>query len=567
MNFIILVNHSNSIAVDHLRHRGDEESDPLLFCRFQELMDMTAEDVSRAIWLWWVDINDTIKDTHNVSRETYIKIVWILLNNSDFNKAKDTYSDIISKWDFTLIKRELVLRCLNVRDAIKSSDEHVITLELDKLNDFVVLSESILRLTLKKADVNEIRKSFDTEEEEYLLNVNKFARIFAKILFSLSKRLDNLTKYWNLINLVNELGVAYWSNLHIQPYSQSGKKEDIEKEYHNNVDFVNNKNLSWINLFKSKMYRVKIYLKFCKEMGNNWYSLNDSDLSSKSEHIDFLMETYNSFNDWKKLDSLNVVLSDLIEKINWGQENISHLLKIVFYLISFEESVDVGVVEKLIHEVNEKQLRDHNYSEFLELYRIRELQKSIKDQKAIENATIDQLTWVKNRWAFDEALQKFIDKIWREENNQKSHWLIMFDIDKFKEINDKNWHTTWDEVLKLFAQCIQSNIRKTDEFFRYWGEEFALLMSCKNSDKLYSVIDNIRKKLESQDYSGVKLGESVTASIWITTINTDKINEDADFIDEADQALYLAKKTWRNKTLIYNENTHRELEEVKNSSE
>jgi diguanylate cyclase (GGDEF)-like protein len=155
----------------------------------------------------------------------------------------------------------------------------------------------------------------------------------------------------------------------------------------------------------------------------------------------------------------------------------------------------------------------------------------------------DKLTGVYNR----NLLYDFIEK---EINNcnryGKEFSLIMFDIDNFKHINDKHGHLNGDLVIKAIAEVVNKNIRSTDLLIRFGGDEFVALLPNTNISEGYIVSEKLRKKVRENTRVG-NINESITISLGLAEY---KLGESSnDILDRADEYLYKAKETGRNKTV------------------
>ena len=172
------------------------------------------------------------------------------------------------------------------------------------------------------------------------------------------------------------------------------------------------------------------------------------------------------------------------------------------------------------------------------------LEKEIKDRMEIEKklvvqATIDPLTSIFNRRKFNEELQSEINRNLRYHNELS---LIIFDLDKFKNINDRFGHHVGDEVLIEFTQIISNNIRDTDVFARWGGDEFVILLPETNLETSIEASEKLRMMAAKHQYPYIG---RVTASFGVTHFL--KGDNEATFISRADDALYDAKKNGRNK--------------------
>jgi diguanylate cyclase (GGDEF)-like protein len=159
-------------------------------------------------------------------------------------------------------------------------------------------------------------------------------------------------------------------------------------------------------------------------------------------------------------------------------------------------------------------------------------------------ASHDQLTGVYNRHKLVEEGSKFFS---RAQRHGDMFCVAILDIDFFKKINDSYGHLIGDEVLRAVAGMLKSNVRSEDIVARYGGEEFVIVFDrCKIEDAQLKA-DILRMLLARLYPSDIK----VTASIGITFVKPDIHKEFDDVLKEADEALYKAKETGRNKVIIY----------------
>ena len=130
--------------------------------------------------------------------------------------------------------------------------------------------------------------------------------------------------------------------------------------------------------------------------------------------------------------------------------------------------------------------------------------------------------------------------------------LIMADIDFFKAYNDSYGHQEGDECLRVVAQaCRRSVHRPGDLPFRYGGEEFVMILADTDLDGAAGVAENIRNGVEElkMKNEGSPIGGHVTMSFGVAVSHPDgKISKD-DLIRIADEALYRAKRTGRNRVV------------------
>jgi len=165
-----------------------------------------------------------------------------------------------------------------------------------------------------------------------------------------------------------------------------------------------------------------------------------------------------------------------------------------------------------------------------------------RSKKYEMKATYDVLTNIYNRSKFNECIDEQY-KLFSRYGGDLCFAII--DIDFFKKVNDVYGHTVGDETLITFAQTIEDNVRNTDVFARWGGEEFTLLLPQTRIEDASFVIENLRRLIEKVHFKTV--GQK-TCSIGLTQFLED------DTIDtvlvRADEALYEAKETGRNKVCI-----------------
>ena len=168
-------------------------------------------------------------------------------------------------------------------------------------------------------------------------------------------------------------------------------------------------------------------------------------------------------------------------------------------------------------------------------------------QLSLEMAITDQLTGLHNRRYMSRHLDNLVETA---KTSGKPIAFVIMDIDYFKAVNDSYGHDIGDEVLKEFAGRIAANVRGIDLACRYGGEEFVVVMPDTDVAFAMSVSERLRKSNEttpfpiSRDPKNLKL----TISIGIAGSEGDG-DSAAALLHRADQALYRAKRTGRNKVV------------------
>jgi diguanylate cyclase (GGDEF)-like protein len=126
--------------------------------------------------------------------------------------------------------------------------------------------------------------------------------------------------------------------------------------------------------------------------------------------------------------------------------------------------------------------------------------------------------------------------------------LCLLDIDYFKRINDTYGHSAGDTVLREFAATLQRQIRESDSFGRYGGEEFLLMLPETPIDEARALAERVRKNIEMRSFADLP-GLSVTVSVGIAQFRLDESISQT--VARADEALYLAKSSGRNRVVCY----------------
>jgi diguanylate cyclase (GGDEF)-like protein len=180
------------------------------------------------------------------------------------------------------------------------------------------------------------------------------------------------------------------------------------------------------------------------------------------------------------------------------------------------------------------------------------LHKERSEEAAQKLALIDPLTGAFNRRTFLELAEK---EIARTRRARGSLSLVMLDLDHFKLINDRNGHLAGDEVLKGVVAIVLTCLRKEDLLVRYGGEEFCMLLPNVAMDRATAMAERIREAVEAARFSFNGRTLSVTISVGVTSLSTGG-NEDVDvLVNRADEALYAAKKSGRNRVVAFPANT------------
>lgn len=173
------------------------------------------------------------------------------------------------------------------------------------------------------------------------------------------------------------------------------------------------------------------------------------------------------------------------------------------------------------------------------------------EKNLLKKATIDSLTAVYNRQYFQEKTDSEITEAIKQ---GKRIAFVLFDIDRFKHINDTYGHQFGDLVLKKFANCLSNCVTHSGIVSRVGGEEFAILLSGRQEKDAYALAEEIRNNIEKMTvlFKDENVKVKITVSVGVaTTIDSDMTFKK--LFNQADQALYRSKNNGRNQTTMYKE--------------
>lgn len=161
----------------------------------------------------------------------------------------------------------------------------------------------------------------------------------------------------------------------------------------------------------------------------------------------------------------------------------------------------------------------------------------------------DHLSGLLNRKSFDDKMMQIIISLGhgnKRDVEKVQYCLALFDIDRFKKVNDSYGHLVGDEVLLHFSQCMSETFREYDLLFRVGGEEFVAVLRNVTEELAHFIMERFRQVVEQHHFPQVG---NVTVSIGATFITPSDLP--VTIMDRADKALYYAKENGRNQTVFY----------------
>src|SRR5262245_29563321 len=170
------------------------------------------------------------------------------------------------------------------------------------------------------------------------------------------------------------------------------------------------------------------------------------------------------------------------------------------------------------------------------------------NQRLLEMSHTDALTGILNRRAFEVQLEKERD---RARRTGQSWGLLIFDVDHFKDYNDRYGHVAGDEVLRRVAGILQNEARRIDTVARYGGEEFVVLVGGADAGGLLALGERIRARIQEAAIphdAGPK--GVITVSCGGSLSSAASGHELRVVLETADRCLYQAKTTGRNRVVM-----------------
>ncbi|MCJ8337401.1 MAG: diguanylate cyclase [Pseudomonadales bacterium] len=258
-------------------------------------------------------------------------------------------------------------------------------------------------------------------------------------------------------------------------------------------------------------------------------------------------------NDWKIGDVRGVleIITPIDTDIGSADTMIKHTLALLIAILVLALVGIRWVMGKLnLRSIEAKQLTEQGIEINNQLVSEVNYRKEAQ-QQLLEMSLTDGLTGVANRRKFDQELASE----WRRAKRDGTQLsLIMLDVDEFKAYNDNYGHQSGDDVLCSLAAAMSGSAqRATDNFCRYGGEEFVLLIANSSSEEAQLMAEKLRVCVEQlalpHNYSNTS--NLVTVSLGLATFKPADGHSGIDLLKAADVALYAAKDQGRNRFTIY----------------
>ncbi len=219
------------------------------------------------------------------------------------------------------------------------------------------------------------------------------------------------------------------------------------------------------------------------------------------------------------------------------------------YVWEFQNTIDkhwYQCRDQAIHWVDGRVVRMEIATDITQRKLVEEDLKAARDRAEVL-ASKDELTGLDNRRAFFDQGYRIFKQAVRFKHPVA---VIMMDIDHFKKVNDNYGHSVGDKVLQVVAELLQSVVREIDVVARLGGEEFAFVLPETNTDEAVNLAERLRQKIAATTVMHEEKQIQITASFGISSCPVKDETLETMLI-RADDALFRAKKTGRNKVEIY----------------
>ena len=352
---------------------------------------------------------------------------------------------------------------------------------------------------------------------------NQLAKLYSNV--SISKNTESKEIYYKELKKMILVTVFYMGkNSCVTRFSNVSEEKIVEKSFTE----IFNYNPEFLVITDEKFKIVKVNKTFEQIAENNLEVILSSGFL-KFIHIEDIAETLNSLT---KVNDVN----PMVTFCNKLRKNNNTYIEVEWWCMLNKGYIYLSGRDVTAEKVMKRKIEQANK----ELLMLNEQLKE-ENEKLLKSAIKDELTGVYNRKFFE---KRVVEEMEIADRANEHISLIIFDLDRFKLVNDNFGHQFGDEVLKRTTQIAGDLIRKTDFLNRVGGEEFAIILPNTNKAQAVLVAEKVRKALE--DNKHFKVGQ-VTGSFGVA--ERMKAESLRSWYKRADNALYQAKNTGRNRVV------------------
>ena len=352
---------------------------------------------------------------------------------------------------------------------------------------------------------------------------NQLAKLYSNV--SISKNTESKEIYYKELKKMISVTVFYMGkNSCVTRFSNVSEEKIVEKS----LTEIFNYNPEFLVITDEKFKIVKVNKTFEQIAENNLEVILSSGFL-KFIHIEDIAETLNSLT---KVNDVN----PMVAFCNKLRKNNNTYIEVEWWCMLNKGYIYLSGRDVTAEKAMKRKIEQTNK----ELLMLNEQLKE-KNEKLLKSAITDELTGVYNRKFFE---KRVVEEMEIADRANEHISLIIFDLDRFKLVNDNFGHQFGDEVLKRTTQIAGDLIRKTDFLNRVGGEEFAIILPNTNKTQAVFVAEKVRKALE--DNKHFKVGQ-VTGSFGVA--ERMKAESLRSWYKRADNALYQAKNTGRNRVV------------------
>ncbi len=529
-----------------------------------------------------IDANDSAVDFYGYGKEKFITMY-----NYEFNATPKNELLKYTKQAFNKEKNYFTFTHKTAKGELKKVEVHTSPIDVNNKNYVISIIQDITERELaenKLKESEELFKSLSTHLTSGLILYDKEKIIYANPIAS------EIFGY-----KVNELiGLNPFSLI----YDDEIKRNEMHKIFYKQIYQSNTSNKYVVKGIKNDGSPIWLLwqtatIKYKNTMLATFFDITEminlrNQLEKDRELLKVLVENINSGIALYTEDKFIYVNPALLDMFNYTEEEFLSLNVIDFFSIDesmiynpkspiFKTYFNNELSSRFIYKYNDNKnnnkkrgaigkIIDNNKIRYIDLFRtaaiynneqaglaifldvtdrvLKEEHILIEKETYKELSEIDELTRIHNRRSFDNKLTELLN-ITDRYNRPLS--LTMFDIDKFKEINDTFGHEIGDYILKEITGIIKQNLRNTDFFARYGGDEFMVLYPETAIGTAIDLAERLRLKIESNNFN---IETVVTCSFGITEAKKGDTNQSIAY--RADNAMYDAKNAGGNKVAYIN---------------